>query len=176
MTSTAPLHGSKSSSPADAGLDRLVPTRRLTDLPTYVFAWLDELKAEARARGADLIDLGMGNPDQPTPQPIIDTIMAAYADPKNHGYPPFDGTPAFRNAVAGYMQDRFGVTVDPNTEVLCLSGATRSRSSLTSITPFMAARADWSADARTSCRCAPSAASFRICARSRRKSSTMHES
>ncbi len=123
MTSTAPLHGSKGSSQADAGLENLVPTRRLTDLPTYVFAWLDELKAEARARGADLIDLGMGNPDQPTPQPIVDTIMAAYADPKNHGYPPFDGTPAFRKAVAGYMQARFGVTVDPETEVLCLSGA-----------------------------------------------------
>ncbi len=123
MTSTAPLHGSKSSSQADAGLDRLVPTRRLTNLPTYVFAWLDELKAEARARGADLIDLGMGNPDQPTPQPIVDTIRAAYADPKNHGYPPFAGTPEFRKAVAGYMQARFGVTVDPDTEVLCLSGA-----------------------------------------------------
>src|SRR5437879_1673758 len=122
MTSTAPRHSSHSRSDA-ADAPRLVPTRRLTDLPTYVFAWLDELKAAARARGADLIDLGMGNPDQPTPKPIIDAIAAAYADPKNHGYPPFDGTPAFRNSVARFMNSRFGVDVDPNGEVLCLSGA-----------------------------------------------------
>lgn len=122
MTSTAPRHGTHSG-PDSAEPARLVPTRRLTDLPTYVFAWLDELKADARARGADLIDLGMGNPDQPTPKPIIDTIAAAYADPRNHGYPPFDGTPVFRNAVARFMRDRFGVDVDPNGEVLCLSGA-----------------------------------------------------
>jgi LL-diaminopimelate aminotransferase len=125
MTSPATSRRSKTApNPSDAnGLSRLVPTHRLTDLPTYVFAWLDELKAEARARGAKLIDLGMGNPDQPTPQPIVDVIRAAYADPKNHGYPPFDGTPEFRNAVAGYMRSRFGVSVDPDNEVLCLSGA-----------------------------------------------------
>jgi LL-diaminopimelate aminotransferase len=125
MTSPATSRGSKttSNSPDANGLSRLVPTHRLTDLPTYVFAWLDELKAEARARGAKLIDLGMGNPDQPTPQPIVDTISTAYADPKSHGYPPFDGTPAFRNAVARYMKTRFGVAVDADHEVLCLSGA-----------------------------------------------------
>lgn len=104
-------------------LTQLLPSRRLTDLPTYVFAWLDELKADARARGIDLIDLGMGNPDQPTPKPIIDTIAAAYADPRNHGYPPFDGTPQFRDAVSRYMRNRFGVDVAADGEVLCLSGA-----------------------------------------------------
>jgi LL-diaminopimelate aminotransferase len=114
---------SASHSSDETGVSRLVPTRRLTDLPTYVFAWLDELKADARARGAKLIDLGMGNPDQPTPQPIVDTIRAAYADPRNHGYPPFDGTPEFRGAVSRYMQARFGVSVDPDHEALCLSGA-----------------------------------------------------
>jgi LL-diaminopimelate aminotransferase len=87
-----------------------------------VFAWLDELKAEARARGADLIDLGIGNPDQPTPQPIVDAISAAYADPATHGYPPFRGTEQFRQAVAGFMKRRFGVEVDAEHEVLCLSG------------------------------------------------------
>ncbi len=102
---------------------RLIPTRRLTDLPEYVFSWLDELKAEARRKGADLIDLGMGNPDQPTPQPIVDAIAAAYRDPKTHGYPPFRGTELFRKAVAGFMQRRFGVEVDAEHEVLCLSGA-----------------------------------------------------
>src|SRR3954468_5718737 len=117
MTSTAPIRGAKSAPAASAtgldGLSRLVPTRRLTELPTYVFAWLDELKATARARGQQLIDLGMGNPDQPTPKPIIDAITAAYADPRNHGYPPFDGTPEFRGAVSRFMKSRFGVDVDP---------------------------------------------------------------
>jgi LL-diaminopimelate aminotransferase len=107
------------------------PTHRLSDLPTYVFAWLDELKAAARARGADLIDLGMGNPDQPTPQPIVDAITAAYANPANHGYPPFRGTPRFREAVSRYMSSRFGVDVDPETEVLCLSGAKEGIAHLT---------------------------------------------
>jgi LL-diaminopimelate aminotransferase len=107
------------------------PTRRLSDLPTYVFAWLDELKAAARARGADLIDLGMGNPDQPTPSPVVDAIAEAYRNPVNHGYPPFRGTPRFREAVARYMRNRFGVDVDPETEVLCLSGAKEGIAHLT---------------------------------------------
>jgi LL-diaminopimelate aminotransferase len=102
---------------------RLVPSRRLTDLPTYVFAWLDELKAAARARGTDLIDLGMGNPDQPTPPSIIGAIADAYADPRSHGYPPFRGTTRFREAAAGFMKRRFGVDADPEHEVLALSGA-----------------------------------------------------
>src|SRR5262245_66437480 len=101
----------------------IIPTRRLTDLPTYVFAWLDELKAKARARGADLIDLGMGNPDQPTPPAIVEAIGRAFSDPKTHGYPPFRGTEPFRCAVSSFMRARFGVDVDAATEVLCLSGA-----------------------------------------------------
>jgi len=123
MTSTAPLRRSANESQPATGAASLVPTHRLTDLPTYVFAWLDELKADARKRGAQLIDLGMGNPDQPTPQPIVDRITAAYNDPRNHGYPPFDGTPEFRAAVARYMKSRFNVDIDPSNEVICLSGA-----------------------------------------------------
>ncbi|MEO5567458.1 MAG: aminotransferase class I/II-fold pyridoxal phosphate-dependent enzyme [Gemmatimonadaceae bacterium] len=107
------------------------PTPRLSDLPTYVFAWLDELKAAARARGADLIDLGMGNPDQPTPAPIVEAITSAYRNPAHHGYPPFRGTSRFREAVAKYMRSRFGVAVDPETEVLCLSGAKEGIAHLT---------------------------------------------
>lgn len=100
----------------------LHPTERLTGLPPYVFAWLDELKAAARARGADLIDLGIGSPDQPTPQIVLDAITRAYADPKVHGYPPFRGSERFRRAAAGYMRERFGADIDPETEVLALSG------------------------------------------------------
>jgi LL-diaminopimelate aminotransferase len=98
------------------------PTHRLTALPTYVFAWLDELKAAARERGAKLIDLGIGNPDQPTPPAIIEAISRAYADPRTHGYPPFRGAPRFLEAASKFMARRFGVTVDPDREVLCVSG------------------------------------------------------
>ncbi len=118
MRSAASLRAS--AIPPTAGL---VPSRRLTDLPTYVFAWLDSLKAKARARGAELIDLGMGNPDQPTPPAIVETIAKAYADPSTHGYPPFRGTEPFLESVGRYMKTRFGVDVDPQTEALCLSGA-----------------------------------------------------
>src|SRR5690348_11509894 len=109
MTSTARIHTLAS---AEAEHPHLVPTSRLTDLPEYVFPWLDELNPSARGRGADLIDLGMGNPDQPTPQPIVDAIVRAYNDPRTHGYPPFRGSPRFREAVASYMSKRFSVEVD----------------------------------------------------------------
>lgn len=92
-------------------------------LPPYVFTWLDELKAAARARGARLIDLGIGNPDQPTPQPVVESIRNALSDPGTHGYPPFRGTPRFLAAAARYLERRFGVRVDPAREVLALSGA-----------------------------------------------------
>ncbi len=122
MTSSALLQDNAVTSDAmPAG--PAVPTARLTDLPTYVFAWLDELKADARAKGVDLIDLGIGNPDRPTPPAIIHAIAAAYHDPATHGYPPFRGTPAFLEAAARYMRARLCVEVDPEHEVLCLSGA-----------------------------------------------------
>jgi LL-diaminopimelate aminotransferase len=110
---------------------RCVPSQRITSLPTYVFAWLDERKAEARARGADLLDLGIGNPDRPTPPAVVEAMQAAIADPATHGYPPFRGTPEFRAAAARYMQRRFGVTVDPETQVLCLSGGKEGIAQLT---------------------------------------------
>ena len=102
--------------------ERPAPTTRVTALPPYVFAWLDELKATARARGAELIDLGIGNPDRPTPPAVIDAIQQAWADPRVHGYPSFRGDERFLNAAAGFMQRRFGVTVDPARELLCVSG------------------------------------------------------
>jgi LL-diaminopimelate aminotransferase len=102
------------------------PSRRLAALPTYVFAWLDDLKAAARARrgagATSLVDLGIGNPDQPTPPEIVDAIAAAYRDPRTHGYPPFRGTETFRRAAADFMRARFGVVVDWEREVLCVSG------------------------------------------------------
>jgi len=100
-------------------------------LPTYVFAWLDQLKAAARLRGASLNDLGIGNPDRPTPKVVTDAIAAAYADPKTHGYPPFRGTPRFLHAAADFMRKRFGAEFDPEHEVLCLSGAKEGIAQLT---------------------------------------------
>lgn len=121
MTSTTPFRTTTKTPSAPSA--QVVPTHRLTDLPTYVFAWLDELKDEARANGADLIDLGMGNPDTPTPQAVVDAIAASYADTRTHGYPPFRGTEQFREAAARFMRARFGVDIDPGSEVICLSGA-----------------------------------------------------
>ncbi|HWJ24037.1 MAG TPA: aminotransferase class I/II-fold pyridoxal phosphate-dependent enzyme [Gemmatimonadaceae bacterium] len=114
-----------------ATLPTVSPTTRLTSLPTYVFAWLDELKAEARARGARLIDLGIGNPDQPTPPAVVEEIARALADPRTHGYPPFRGTPRFMESAARFMGERFGVAVDPEREVLALSGAKEGIAHLT---------------------------------------------
>lgn len=107
------------------------PAHRLTKLPTYVFAELDELKAAARSRGADLIDLGMGNPDRPTPEPIIRAIQEAVANPANHGYPDFKGKLAFREAAADWMRRRYGVEINPADEVQPLIGSKEGLAHLT---------------------------------------------
>lgn len=99
------------------------PAARLSRLPVYVFARLDELKAIARQAGADLIDLGLGNPDQATPAPIVKAMTEALADVSSHGYPPFSGRPDFKGAIAAWMEKRYGVRLDPETETLPLSGS-----------------------------------------------------
>lgn len=104
-------------------LDWLKPAERLNSLPPYVFARLDELKANARAEGVDLIDLGMGNPGGPTPEPVVKAAIAAIADQSNHGYPPFEGTANFRNAITDWYFRRYGVTLDPDGEALPLMGS-----------------------------------------------------
>ena len=96
---------------------------RLSSLPPYVFARLDELKARAREQGLDLIDLGMGNPDGAAPPPVIDAAVAALAEPQNHGYPPFEGTASFRSAITSWYQRCYGVDLDPDSEVLPTIGS-----------------------------------------------------
>lgn len=92
-------------------------------LPTYVFARLDELKARAREQGIDLIDLGMGNPDGLAPQPVIDAAIAAFAEPRHHGYPPFEGTAGFRRSITQWYKRRYNVELDPEGEALPLLGS-----------------------------------------------------
>ncbi len=96
---------------------------RLSGLPPYVFARLDELKARAREQGIDLIDLGMGNPDGSAPKPIIDAAIAALGNPQNHGYPPFEGTASFRTSITNWYNRCYGVELDPDSEALPLIGS-----------------------------------------------------
>jgi LL-diaminopimelate aminotransferase len=99
------------------------PAANLGKLPPYLFAEIDRKIAEAKARGVDIISLGVGDPDLPTPAPIVEAMRKAVADPANHNYPPYHGTEEYRNAAATWMKTRFGVTVDPNTETLSLIGS-----------------------------------------------------
>jgi LL-diaminopimelate aminotransferase len=106
--------------------EKIVPvpvSPRLTNLPMYVFAELDVFKAECRARGMDVIDLGIGSPDQPPPEPIIEAAQEAVANPKNHGYPQFNGKPEFRQAVSEWMKNRYNVDINYMNEVQPLIGS-----------------------------------------------------
>ncbi len=104
-------------------LDWINPAQRVQGLPPYVFARLDELKVRAREQGLDLIDLGMGNPGGPTPQPVVEAAKQAMQNPENHGYPPFEGTGNFRQAITQWYHRRYGVNLDPNSEALPLLGS-----------------------------------------------------
>jgi len=96
---------------------------RIKTLPPYLFAAIDKMKQEAIARGVDIINLGIGDPDLPTPAPIIESLAKAAQDPKHHQYPSYEGMLSFRKAVAGWYKRRFNVTLDPTDEVLTLIGS-----------------------------------------------------
>jgi LL-diaminopimelate aminotransferase len=96
---------------------------RLRRLPPYLFAEIDRKKRDVRARGVDVIDLGIGDPDLPTPPHIVRALQTAAAKPEHHRYPSYEGMPAFRQAVARWYGLRFGVALDPETEVLTLVGS-----------------------------------------------------
>ena len=97
--------------------------KRLDNLPPYLFARIDAIKAQKRAEGVDLIDLGVGDPDLPTPEHIVDALCEAARDPANHHYPDYLGMLEYREAVAKWYDTRFGVKLDPKTEVLALIGS-----------------------------------------------------
>ena len=97
--------------------------RRITNLPPYVFTIIDGLKVAARRSGEDVIDLGFGNPDLPSPQTAVDKLCEAVRNPRNHRYSASRGIPKLRQAVADLYQRRFGVALDPETEAITTIGA-----------------------------------------------------
>jgi LL-diaminopimelate aminotransferase len=92
--------------------------RRLDAVPPYLFAELERKIDEKRRAGVDVISLGIGDPDLPTPQPVIDALAAGASDPETHRYPTNHGSGAFREAAASFYRDRFGVELDPASEVV----------------------------------------------------------
>jgi len=97
--------------------------KRIDNLPPYLFARIDEMKAQKRAQGVDVIDLGVGDPDLPTPPHIVQALIDTAKDPENHHYPSYLGMQLFREAVAGWYQKRFSVDLDPSSEVISLMGS-----------------------------------------------------
>jgi LL-diaminopimelate aminotransferase len=97
--------------------------QRIRQLPPYLFAEIDRLKREVAARGVDLINLGIGDPDTPTPPHVVERLRAAARDPANHRYPDYEGLLAYRQAAAGWIERRCGVRIDPATEVVSLIGS-----------------------------------------------------
>ncbi len=97
--------------------------RRVQELSPYLFVEISRKIAQKRAQGVDVISFGVGDPDLPTPPHIIEALVDAARDPANHGYPETDGLPEFRRAVAGWYERRFGLSFDPDREVVPLIGS-----------------------------------------------------
>ena len=102
---------------------KIEESKRLKDLPPYLFAEIDKIIKEKRDQGLDVISLGIGDPDIPTPKGIIDAIQDEAENPVNHQYPSSYGMDLFREAVADFYMDRFSVKIDPANEVIPLLGA-----------------------------------------------------
>jgi len=96
---------------------------RMSNLPPYLFARIDEMKAEQLKKGVDIIDLGVGDPDLATPPHIVTSLCEAAKNSENHHYPSYVGMPAYRSAVADWYKQRFGVTLDAGKEVVALMGS-----------------------------------------------------
>ncbi|MDY0241661.1 MAG: aminotransferase class I/II-fold pyridoxal phosphate-dependent enzyme, partial [Rhodospirillaceae bacterium] len=105
---------------------------RIKRLPPYVFAEVNAMKAKARAAGEDIIDLGMGNPDQPTPPHIVEKLVEAVQNPKAHRYSVSRGIPGLRRALSGYYARRFGVELDPDKDVVVTLGSKEGLANLAS--------------------------------------------
>ena len=101
----------------------MIPLRRIPDLPPYAFAEIDALKRQLRQDGVDVIDLGFGNPDIPSPQVAVDKLTEAAAKPRNHRYSASRGIPKLREAICDLYARRFGVELDPEREAITTIGA-----------------------------------------------------
>ncbi len=112
---------------------------RIERLPPYVFAEVNEMKRRARVAGRDIIDFGMGNPDSGTPTHIVDKLVEAVRDPRTHRYSNSRGIPGLRKAMAAYYQRRFGVGLDPESEIITTLG---SKEGLANLAQAMAAPGD----------------------------------
>lgn len=99
------------------------PSQKLSQIPPYLFAELDRKVDAAKAQGRDIISLGVGDPDLPTPALIVEQMVKSTQDPQTHNYPPYRGTAEFRKTVARWMSTRFGVDIDPQTEAMALIGS-----------------------------------------------------
>ncbi len=97
--------------------------RRVAELRPYLFAEIDRKLAEKRAQGIEVISFGIGDPDMPTPGPVVEALCRTAHDPENHRYPSYLGLPAFRQAAAEWMGRRFGVDIDPEREMVSLIGS-----------------------------------------------------
>jgi len=97
--------------------------QRIQSIPPYLFAEIDKKKEEAIKRGVDIINLGIGDPDQPTPNNIIEKLNESVKSPNTHNYPPYEGTAEFKQAVAHWYKERFSVNLDPHHEVMALIGS-----------------------------------------------------
>lgn len=96
---------------------------RIHKLPPYVFTVINDLKEKARAANLDIVDMGMGNPDGATPQPVVEKLIEAARDPRNHRYSMSRGIPQLREAIVARYQKQYGVTLDPDTEAIVTIGA-----------------------------------------------------
>ncbi|NIS69705.1 MAG: LL-diaminopimelate aminotransferase [Proteobacteria bacterium] len=101
----------------------MAKARRIEELPPYLFAEIDRKKEEMRKKGIDIIDLGIGDPDPPTPARIVEAMRESIGDASTHRYPSYRGMPEFRQAVALWYRRRFDVDIDPTSEVLILIGS-----------------------------------------------------
>jgi len=97
--------------------------KRIKRLPPYVFSIVNELKVKARAQGEDIIDFGMGNPDLPTPDHIVDKLVEAARNPRNHRYSASRGITKLRRGICDWYQRRYAVELDPDTEAIATIGA-----------------------------------------------------
>src|SRR5262249_18802085 len=122
-SAAGPYRCSRACSPPSSSRSCMRSSRRLELIPPYLFAELERKVTAKRAAGIDVISLGIGDPDTPTYPPIVAAAQRAVADPTTHTYPTNRGRPEFREAVAAFYERRFGVTLDPQNEVMPAIGA-----------------------------------------------------